>query len=201
MTSIELKLSHGEKGWTLVEVVVAVVISSIIMGGMVLAYTDAIRDWMGASERLEMFEEGMGAMKLIHAHIRSASNIERPRSYGGRSEAFLRMKIPNHNDLSGNEWISEFYHSVADQSVKYNGSSMEKGAWVNGKRILPFYVPDREPGEGQYISVKRLRFSIPEQYRPTDPINPVFGIILVEMTLESTGGDTLYMSSFMAKRN
>jgi len=191
------------RGWTFVEVILAIFISSIVMGGIVLAFTDAMREWSRASQRLVMFEEGTQTMDLIQRHIRSAIKIEEPRSYGGNSYAFLRLQFVNRDDIDGRYKISEFFYSGTDNSVRYNGNSLkdEGGGWISNKRLLPSIYPPTEPGEDQYIAVKRLKFTVPEEYRPTNPINPQIGIVRVEMTLESPKGDTLYLSSLMAKRN
>jgi prepilin-type N-terminal cleavage/methylation domain-containing protein len=184
----------GEKGLTLVEIVVVMAISAIIFTGMMLTYSEVARYTRENSSLMTLYNEGSAAMILIRKAIREAGRA-RIRPSGGVSNARLEL---DYNDIWGGG-EAEFWFSKTDKKLKW--SDRRRGTNRLHMTLLPMLNLNIGPQEEPYLKVKDLRFTPLDHIGTPSPYLEGYSLIKIEMVLEDDWGDTLYLSSVSSKRN
>jgi len=180
-------------GVSLIEMLVAVVISGIAMTGLLVAYTDGVRYVRDSSDQMVMNNEGMAAMSIISRYIR-VCNKAMIKSYGGNRRAKLELRFSA--EIGGR---AEFFFVDSVHDLRWNDSTQDRNKF--NLVLLPMMDYRRSYGEDPYIRVKHCEFSPLDFIGTPSPLTQGYGLIKVELVLENTRGDTLYLSTVTAKRN
>jgi len=193
MLEFFIKRFSNNKGLSLIEIVTALLISSIAFTGLLVAYTDGVRYVRDYSERSVMYSEGTAALETISRFIRVSSRAL-IKSYGGNRRTKLELRFPS--EIGGR---TEFYYVDAVHELRWNDSSENRNKF--NMVLIPLMDYRRAPGEDAYIKVKHCEFTPMDFMGVTNPLTQGYGLIKTELVLENVYGDTLYMSNVTAKRN
>ena len=182
-----------QAGLTLVEMAVVLIISSIVIVGMLTAYTDGIRHWKLSTEKMMLYNEGNIALNKMGRWIRN-SNFIRIRAFSGLPDAKLDLRYNNP------AWAAQFFFVRGANELRWNDQT--EGRNIFNRRLLPI-VNYREtgPNDEPYLSVKNLRFIPLDDIGTPSPTLRGYSLIRIELVLENPDGDTLYLSSVVSKRN
>jgi type II secretory pathway pseudopilin PulG len=180
-------------GLSLVEILIAILISSIAMTGLLVAYTDGVRYVRDSSDMMVMRNEGAIALETISRYIR-VCNRAFIKSYGGNRRAKLELRYPP--EVTGR---AEFFFVDSVHELRWNDSTEDRNKF--NMVLLPMMDYRRRPGEDAYIKVRHVEFSALDFIGPINPTTEGYGLIKVELVLENPRGDTLYLSTVTAKRN
>ena len=75
------------------EVAAVMAISAIVFTGVILAFSDGVRQWLDTSEEFTLYNEGTAALSLMGRFIRQDSFIK-IKSYSGVASARLELDYP-----------------------------------------------------------------------------------------------------------
>ncbi|UCE66975.1 MAG: prepilin-type N-terminal cleavage/methylation domain-containing protein [Candidatus Zixiibacteriota bacterium] len=190
---LKIRLSKNS-GLTLVEIVVAMAISAIVFIGMLATYAEGVRYTRQNSSMMTLYNEGKAALEIMGGWIRQAARI-RISSYGGVSNARLEL---NYNDPWGGG-DAEFYFSEASNILKWNDRT-KRSRRLN-MTLLPMLDVDTGPYKEPYLKVKDCRFTPLDHLGIPSPYLEGYSLIKIELVLEDSRGDTLYLYSVHSKRN
>jgi prepilin-type N-terminal cleavage/methylation domain-containing protein len=144
-----------QAGFTLIELIVALVLAGIMMVGALFIYRDFMDTWDRELSSMEMQRQGTYALAEMEEAIKKAIHDDDGGgsiqfvigNYGGGTDNMLTVTVP---DSGGAEDI-EYYH---DDGVSPEELKRREGAVVT--RIIPDVLPETE-GEG--IEVDALTFT------------------------------------------
>ncbi len=179
---------------TLVEMGVVMIISSIVVVGMLTAYTDGIRYWRASADKMVLYDEGSIALALMSKWVRN-SNFIRIRSFSGLPTAKLDLKYNNPS------WAAQFYFVESAGEIRWNDQT--EGRNIFNRRLLPMVkYRDRGPNYEPYLYVTDARFTPLDDIGTPSPTLLGWSLIRIDLVLENQGGDEeLRLSSVVAKRN
>jgi prepilin-type N-terminal cleavage/methylation domain-containing protein len=198
ITLLESRVA-GRNGVTLVEVMATVFIMGIAITGLAIAYSEGISHWRRASEKMVLYNEGSQALYKIEKAVRRCGFMTTS-PYGGYPDAYMQLRVPVGNGLGDiSARVVEYYFYPPDKSIRVNDLTGDYGEF-NGQ-LLPIMHPHSRQGQKPYLTVKSVRFRMVDPERPDNPTPDGYGLVRVELVLEAPLGDTLYLSSVMAKRN
>lgn len=184
----------GNRGLTLVEIVVAMVVSAIVFTGMLVAYTEGVSFTRENSSIMTLYNEGSAAMRMMRKMIREAARV-RIYPNGGVSNARITL---DYNDVWGGG-EAEFYFSKYNNNLKW--SDLRRGTRRLHMNLLPVLNIHTAPQQEAYLKVKDLRFTPLDHIGAPAPYLEGYSLIKIEMVLEDDRGDTLYLSSVSSRRN
>jgi len=194
MTKILKRRIFGDKGLTMVEIVVVMAISAIVFTGMMVTYSEGVRYTRKNSSLMTLYEEGSAAMNMMRKMIREAGRA-RIFPNGGVSNARLEL---DYNDIWGGG-EAEFYFSKLNGTLKW--SDRRRGTRKLHMTLLPMLDLQIGPQDEPYLKVKDLRFNPIDHIGAPSPYLEGYSLIKIEMVLEDDRGDTLYLSSISSRRN
>lgn len=187
------RISSSQAGFTLVEMAVVLIISSIVIVGMLTAYTDGIRYWKSSTEKIVLYNEGSLALAKMAIWIRNA-NFIRIRPFSGLPDAKLDLRYNNP------AWGAEFFFVEGAGELRWNDQT--EGRNIFNRRLLPIVrFRGRGPNEKSYLTVKDAWFTALDDIGTPSPMLLGYSLIKIELVLENQDGDTLYLSSVVSKRN
>jgi len=189
------KLSD-HSGHTLVEVVIALICSSIVIFGLAGVYAYGIKEFNSATSRLQMFSEGNLMLRKIESFIRRSSNIYVvENSDPNRTE--LHLTIP----YESNGGLMEFFTNRRDQTLRVND-------WRIGKnnanvRLLPLRVlsGDNQSHTRLPYHVEKMHFQYGDaQIDGYDNTGSAY-LVRIDMVLEDSLGNRVSLSSTETRLN
>lgn len=186
--------SSENSGFTLAELLIAMVISAIVFAGMMFTYVEGVKYTRESSNMMTLYSEGKTALEQMGWWIRQAARI-RISSYGGVSNA--KMVLAYNDAWGGGE--AEFYFSRAAKELKWSDRS--EGKRMLHMTLLPMLNADTEPNQVPYLRVKDCRFTPLDHIGAISPYLEGYWLIKIEMVLEDDQEDTLYLSSVYSRRN
>ncbi len=187
------RISSSQAGFTLVEIVVVLIISSIVMVGMLTVYTDGIRYWKSSTEKIVLYNEGSLALAKMAKWIRNA-NFIRIRSFSGLPDAKLDLRYNNP------AWGAEFFFVEGAGELRWNDQT--EGRNIFNKRLLPVVrFRGNGPNEEPYLTVASARFTALDDIGTPSPTLLGYSLIKIDLVLVSQDYDTLNLSSVVSKRN
>ncbi|OGC90283.1 MAG: hypothetical protein A2W25_05920 [candidate division Zixibacteria bacterium RBG_16_53_22] len=190
------KYRSDEKGTTLIEVVVAVFISSIAISGLAITYVDSIRLLNTETDKMVMYNEAEAAFNVLSDAVTYAEYIS-TRTGLNRPSDFLFVKGL---DMDGSGYAERnFYYNSSDLSFRWNDLSGDRGRF--NLRLIPLFDYAQGPQDDPYITVEELTFTAIDEDEPRNPTTEGFAIIRVDMKLRSPRGDSLMVSRAVAKLN
>ncbi len=182
----------SRSGMTLVEIVTAMAIASIVFTGVLIAYSSGIGHWQDTSEEMVLYNEGEMAFTLMGRFIRNA-NFIRIRSYSGLPQAMLELGYPDES------WSAAFYFARGDGSLRWNDQVLGHNRF--NLTLLPAVEYRQQRNETPYLTVNRVRFIPLDDLGVQGPMLTGFSLIRIELTLEDSRGNTVQLSSVVSKRN
>jgi type II secretory pathway pseudopilin PulG len=186
--------SHSA-GTTLVEVMATVIIASIAVSGLLTAYLDGIRTIKLETETMVMYTEGQAALIFIDRAIRHAHLVTTRQSWR-ESSHFLYTKGPGKQyTVDG----ADFFFHQSDNSLRWNDFTGTQP--VFNKPLIPLFEFRQQRNEKPYIKVVDATFTAIDPDRPPNPTTEGFTLIKVNLKLAGPRGDTLEMSSIVARGN
>ena len=186
------KIQISKTGITLVEVVTVMTISAIVFTGVLIAYTEGIGYWQDTSEEFTLHNEGTAALSLMRRFIRMASFIS-IRSSSGVASARLELDYP------GELGSATFYFMREDGSIRWNDQTEGRNRF--NMRLLPAVRYRQGRNETPYLTVKDARFTPLDDIGFQSPTLIGYSLVRIELILEDSQGDTLYLSSVACRRN
>lgn len=181
-------------GMTIVEISVVMAIAAIVMTGVLIAYADGVREWKYTSERKLLHDEGRMALALMGRFIRNA-NFIKIKSYSGLPNASLESSYPDEIGGGG----ARFYFLHGSKSIRWNDQSEGRNKF--NMMLIPATNFRGEAGDEPYLRVKRARFVPLDDIGSPSPTLEGYSFIRIELVLEDSQEDTLYLSSVVSKRN
>jgi len=178
---------------TLVEVATVIAISAIVFTGVLIAYTDGIGYWQDTSEEFALYNEGTMALSLMGRFIRNA-NFIRIRSYSGLPFARLELGYPQEDT-----WSAAFYFVREDGSLRWNDQTQGRNKF--NLKLLPAVEYRQDRDEDPYLTVISARFTPLDDIGSQSPTLIGYSLVRIELILEDSREDTLYLSSVVSKRN
>jgi Tfp pilus assembly protein PilE len=185
-------------GVSLVEVMVTIFIAGIAMSGLVIAYTDGIRAWKSAAEKMALYNEGTSALSLMERFVRDATYVSTGTTNGVPSN-YMDLKVLVRRGNTDIERGAKFYFYTADATVRWNNLTGTQG--IYNIRLLPLSNFRYRPGETPYLEVQRAEFTPMDPIRPDNPTTSGYGLIKIDLLLNDSRGDTLNLTSLVSKRN
>jgi len=185
----------NRKGYTIVEVLVATVVSLFVLGSIYMAITVAQRSSSGIEGKVTAQQDVRAALEIMAAEIRMASfnpNFASgiwvgTQSYKGIQEATANS-ITVQMDINGNSLIGD-----PNEIIRYNyDTANERVTRDTGGGAQPFLGDDPASGRPRRVRVINATFNIPvfRYYDGTGteiPINSLPGAIpnirIIEITL------------------
>ncbi len=186
------KLQVSNTGVTLVEMAAVMAISAIVFTGVLVAYSDGVRQWLDTSEEFTLYNEGTAALSLMGRFIRQASFIS-IRGYSGVASARLGLDYPE--DIGS----ATFYFVREDGSIRWNDQTEGRNRF--NMRLLPAVVFRQGRNEMPYLTVIDATFTPLDDIGFQSPTLIGYSLVRIELILEDSRGDTLYLSSVVSKRN
>jgi len=183
-------LFKRERGTTLVEVVIVVFISSIVISGLVKAYTDSIEIMNRGTDQMAMRSEADAAFEIMAKLFRFSNYVT---TNGGINQPthFLTVR--------GYSGDGEFYYYSQDNSFRWNDFTGDVGRF--NRRLIPLFDYTNGPMDTPYIEVEDVSFTPIDPRTPTDPSTSGYLAIRVDMKLRAPSGDSLMISRSFAKMN
>jgi len=182
-------------GLSLVELLVTMLISSIAMTGMVVAYIDALNYWQRASAKMVLFTEGTAAMKIIEDKIRGANKFSFLNSWNVPSNQVDATVTTN----GENSKHVKFYWKTDDNTLRWNNLIGDIGQF--NIRLLPMYNYIYRPGEKRYLNIESVSFTPVDPERPDHPSTLGYGVVKIELALSDAFEDTVFLKSVVFANN
>lgn len=187
------RISSSQAGFTLVEIAIVLIISSIMIVGMLTAYTDGIRYWKSSTDKIVLYNEGSLVLAKMAIWIRNA-NFIRIMSFSGLPDAKLDLRYNNP------AWGAEFFFVEGAGELRWNDQT--EGRNIFNKRLLPIVrFRGNGPNEEPYLTVASARFTALDDIGTPSPTLLGYSLIKIELVLVSQDYDTLNLSSVVSKRN
>jgi len=193
ITTLLRKLRYSDRGLTMAEMAVVLAISAIVITGMLVAYVDGIQSWKAESERMVLYNEGSEALALMSRWIRNSSFI-RIKSMSGVRDSKLDL---SYNDPS---WGASFYFVESANSVRWNDQTEGRNKF-NMSLLPTVRFRETRPGELPYLRVKSLKFTSLDDIGQPSPMLKGYSLIKIDLVLQGSNDDTLYLSTVASKRN
>lgn len=187
---------NGHSGHTLVEIVIALICSSIVIFGLAGVYAYGIKEFNAATSRLQMFNEGNLRLRQIESLIRQSSNLyiienDDP----NRTELHLTLPSPSDGGLV------ELFTNRRDQTLRIND-------WRIGHNNANVRLLPRRVLSGNNQSHNRLPYHVEKmhfQYGDAqidgyeNMASPY--LVRIDMVLADSLGNTVSLSSTETKLN
>lgn len=186
------KIQISKTGVTLVEVAAVMAISAIVFTGVLIAYSEGIGFWQDTSEEFALYSEGTAVLSLMGRFIRQASFI-RIMGYSGVASARLELDYPE--DIGS----ATFYFMREDGSIRWNDQTEGRNRF--NMRLLPAVRYRRGRNETPCLTVIDATFTPLDDIGFQSPTLIGYSLVRIELILEDSRGDTLYLSSVVSKRN
>jgi Flp pilus assembly pilin Flp len=190
------RFSSDEKGTTLVEVVIVILISSIAISGLAITYVDSIRMMNSETDKMVMYTEAEAAFNVLSEAVTYADFVTTRTSLNRPSDYLLVRGL----DSDGSGYAERnFYYNSVDKSFRWNDLSGDRGRF--NLMLIPLFDYTEGPQDDPYISVEELTFTAIDEHDPSSPTTDGYAIIRVDMKLRSPRGDSLMVSRAVAKFN
>lgn len=186
------KIQISKAGVTLVEVAAVIAISAIVFTGVLIAYSEGVGYWYDTSEEFALYNEGTAALTLMGRFIRQASFI-RIRSYSGVASSRLDLDYPE--DIGS----ATFYFVREDGSIRWNDQTEGRNRF--NMRLLPAVTYRQGRDEKPYLNVIDATFTPLDDIGFGSPTLLGYSLVRIDLILEDSREDTLYLSSVVSKRN
>jgi len=189
------KKAGSAAGLSLVELLVTMLISSIAMSGMVVAYIDALNYWQRAAAKMVLFTEGGTAIKIMEEKLCRAGEFDFLSSWNNPSSevvAFVTTDGQNRKQI-------EFFYKTDDNTLRWNNLVGDIGEF--NMRLLPMNNYIYRPGEKHYLNIESLTFTPVDPLRPDHPTTLGYGVVKIEMSLSDAFDDTVTMKSVVFANN
>ncbi len=198
LTRIGRKYSLSIAGVTLIEVVVAIFIAGIALSGMVMAYTDGLRTWRRASDKMAVYTEGAAVLSLITRFAQRSGSINTYTGVGVPSPR-MALSIPVRAGRSVFYRGAEFYYYSFDRSLRWNNMTGSFNAF--NQKLLPMMNIGNNPGETPYLEIQEATFTpyVPPGVYDLSSAN--CSAVKIKLVLSDASGDTITLSSIASKRN
>jgi prepilin-type N-terminal cleavage/methylation domain-containing protein len=198
MDSLRRKIM-GPFGFTLVELMAAILIAGIATSGLVAAYINGINYWRSTSEMATLRNEGGIILSFIEGKVRAATFMQ-IRSYAGSISSMLDIDYLRRNGDNPIFPASiQFYYVSGDHSLRMNDLSGTHG--IYNLQILPMEDIHYDVGEAPFLSVAHCVFIADDPLPPADPENVGYKLITVNLSLADSRGDTLTLSKTVCSSN
>jgi hypothetical protein len=185
-------------GATLVEMAATLFIAGIAMSGMVVAYTDGLQHWRKSSEKMVLYSEGATVLSLIERFVRQSDYITTYSAYRVPSHKMdLKVLVYDGNQIV--ERDAQFYYSSFDNTLRWNNMTGDDGAF--NEKLLPQYTFRLERDEKPYLEVQNVTFTPLDTIASTSPSTDGCVLVKIDLLLNDARGDTLALSSMIARRN
>jgi len=197
MKVYDLKNLHvHERGTTLVEVVVVILISSIAIYGLVTVYANGMELVDRGAEQIAMYSEAAAAITIINDAFATADYITTLRPMNQPSPyLYVRGYATDGSGFA----VREFFLYSQDNSFRWNDLSEDVGRF--NQRLIPLFDYSNGPLDQPYITVENLTFTPVDPVAPRNPTTSGFAAIRMDMKLRDANGDSVMVSRVMAKRN
>jgi len=125
---------ENQKGFSLIEMMVVVVILGLIVLGLVTFFTGGARSWIAGQRQLEAQRNARQAMDRMVREIREGKNIT------NGSETSITVRIP-HFDVDGN--IDSYYsvtYALNNTTIQRDTNPLiDNVLKINGETIFKYY--------------------------------------------------------------
>jgi len=192
---LQKKLSD-HSGHTLVEVMVALICSSIVIFGLAGVYAYGIKEFNAATSRLQMFNEGNLRLRQIESMIRRAGSIY-----------IIENNDPNRTELhltlpyDSNGGVVEFFTNRRDQTLRMND-------WRIGEnhanfRLLPIqiYRNNNQSTARFPYHVEKMHFQYGDNQVDGYDNNASEYLVRIDLVLQDSLGNTVSLSSTQSRLN
>ena len=125
---------ENQKGFSLIEMMVVVLILGLIVLGLVTFFTGGIKSWVAGQSQLEAQRNARQAMDRMVREIREGKNIT------NGSETSITVRVP-HFDVNGN--IDSYYsvtYALNDTTIQRDTNPLiDNVLKINGETIFEYY--------------------------------------------------------------
>jgi hypothetical protein len=182
-------------GVSLVELLITMLISSIAISGMTLAYIDGLKYWRRSSEKMILFTEGSAALKTIEIAVSQATHLYFHTNWKVPSNQ-MNVTVTTNGDDSK---YYEFYYQAFDNTIRYNDLTGYIGKY--NIRLLPMYKYRYRQGERPYLNIESITFTPFDPLTPLNPTTDGYTTVKIELMLTDPQADTLILTSVVSKGN
>jgi len=126
-----IKLKKNRKGFSLIEMMVALGILSLIIIGLVTFFSGGTRAWVTGQYQLEAQRNARLAMDRMVKEIRGGKNI-----ISGSDGDTIVVSIPDFDTAAPDDYY-EVTYSLSDTTINRNGNPL-----INDVKTLNFTYPD-----------------------------------------------------------
>lgn len=120
----------NEKGFSLIEMMVVVVILGLIVLGLVTFFTGGAKSWVAGQSQLKAQREARQAMDIMVREIREGENVKT-----GSDDDTIVVSIP----ALGSEVAYEVTYSLSDTKIKRGTTSLIDNVLITGEDIFEYY--------------------------------------------------------------
>jgi Tfp pilus assembly protein PilE len=185
-------------GTNLVELMATILIASIAVSGMVMAYADGIEKWNRTSDKMVLYNEGTSSLALIERFVRRAEYVNTAGQYMQPS-TYLTVMVPIFNGSVMTSREADFYYVIHEKSLRWNDLTGNSG--IFNQQLVPISSFYYDRGEKPYLEVQNVTFTPIDPDIPNNSSSDGFNMIKIELVMNDARGDTLTLSSVVTKRN
>jgi Tfp pilus assembly protein PilV len=189
------KYGGASAGISLVELLITMLIASIAMTGMVVAYIDALNYWQKASAKMVLFSEGAAAMKIMEDKLCRAGQFNFPTGWNNPTTEVEAVVTTD----GSNSKLVKFFYKSDDNTVRWNNLVGDIGQF--NIRLLPMYKYIYRPGEKHYLNIESITFTPIDPKRPEHPTTLGYGVVKIELALSDAFEDTVTLKSVVFANN
>jgi hypothetical protein len=185
-------------GTNLVELMATVLIASIAVSGMVIAYADGVKQWNKTSDKMVLYNEGTSSLALMERFIRRAEVVTTNGQYMQPAN-YLTVQVPIFNGVEMTPREADFYYMINDKTLRWN--DLTGNAGIFNQKLVPISSFNYRQGEKPYMEVQSATFTPIDVDMPNDASTGGYNMIKIELVMNDSRGDTLTLSSIVTKRN
>jgi len=127
---IKIYYTKNQKGFSLIEMMVVVVILGLIVLGLVTFFTGGAKSWVTGQSQLTAQRNARQAMDWMVREIREGENVKT-----GSDDDTIVVSIP----ALGSELANDVTYSLSDTTIKRDNTPLIDNVLISGEDIFEYY--------------------------------------------------------------
>ena len=127
---IKIYYTKNQKGFSLIEMMVVVIILGLIVLGLVTFFTGGVKSWVAGQSQLTAQRNARQAMDRMVREIREGENVKT-----GSDEDTIVVSIP----ALGSELAKDVIYSLSDTTIKRGTTPLIDNVLISGEDIFEYY--------------------------------------------------------------
>jgi prepilin-type N-terminal cleavage/methylation domain-containing protein len=120
----------NQKGFSLIEMMVVVVILALIVLGLVTFFTGGVKSWVAGQSQIKAQREARQAIDRMVREIREGENVKT-----GSDDDTIVVSIP----ALGSELTYDVTYSLSDNTIKRGTTPLIDNVLISGEDIFEYY--------------------------------------------------------------